>query len=115
MIEQSQFRHGHWTGRLRAGSAPKLSVSLHGEPLQGVSVEPAGEGLWQIGFAVPPAALSDGAHSFLIDDAETGQRLGVATIIAGVGLEEDLRAELDVIRAELDMLKRTLRRLASGG
>jgi hypothetical protein len=41
---------------------------------------------------------------------ETGETLAHFTIITGVPMEDDLRAEVDLLRAELDMLKRAFRR-----
>ena len=32
------------------------------------------------------------------------------TIVTGVAMEDDVRAEIDLLRAELDMLKRAFRR-----
>jgi len=40
----------------------------------------------------------------------SGDKLGHFTIITGVAMEDDIRAEMDLLRAELDMLKRAFRR-----
>jgi hypothetical protein len=47
---------------------------------------------------------------FLINDAATGETLDSFTIITGEPLEDDIRAEVELLRAELDMLKRAFRR-----
>jgi hypothetical protein len=70
--------------------------------------ETAGE--WLVRVPVPLDLLSEGVQTFLIRDAETGQKLSHFTVITGVAMEDDLRAEVDLLRAELDMLKRAFRR-----
>lgn len=111
MLEESRFEQGVWQGRVAAQDEPRLSVMLDGQPVGPVRVEPDGDGQWRVAFDVPPAALSEGAHVFLIEDADRGTRLGAATLIAGAGLDADFRAELAALRAEVEVLKRVIRRL----
>ena len=59
---------------------------------------------------IPTALLSDGVQTFLVRDPATGATLGHFTIVTGVPLEDDIRAEIDLLRAELDMLKKAFRR-----
>ena len=63
---------------------------------------------------VPVAGGFGGADQqwqrFLIRNRGTGETLAHFTIITGVPMEDDLRAEVDLLRAELDMLKRAFRR-----
>jgi hypothetical protein len=59
---------------------------------------------------VPPDRLDDGVQTFLIRAADSGETLAHLTIVAGAPLEADLRAEIDLLRAELDLLKRAFRR-----
>jgi hypothetical protein len=65
---------------------------------------------WAVRIPIPAELLSDGVHTFLIRDAEADETLAHFTILAGVELDEDIRAEMDLLRAELDMLKRAFRR-----
>ena len=46
----------------------------------------------------------------MIIDADANVKLGDFTLIAGEPLADDLRAEVELLRAELDMLKRAFRR-----
>lgn len=39
-----------------------------------------------------------------------GTQLGHFTLITGVALGDDIRVEMELLRAELDMLKRAIRR-----
>ena len=53
--------------------------------------------------------LSDGVHSCIISLA-TGEKIGDFTVIAGDVLAGDLRAEIEQLRAELNLLKTVVRR-----
>ena len=110
-VTKTRLREGVWEG-LISGTAvmPSVSVTHLETPIEGVSVEQIGEKQWQLRVPVPVAALSDGVQTFLIQHAETGVSLASFAISAGSPLSEDLRAEVDLLRAELDMLKRALRR-----
>lgn len=105
---------GVWEGLLAAadpeGSPPRLSVTHEAQPLDGVELAAEGEGRWRLRVPVPPALLSDGLQSFIVADAESGAVLGSFAILAGAPLAEDIRAELDLLRAEMDLLKRAFRR-----
>ncbi|MDX1741969.1 MAG: hypothetical protein R3186_00015 [Ruegeria sp.] len=104
-----RFENGLWHGHLEAEAEPKVHVHYLGKPLADVRVTPA-DGGWSLEVAVPQAALSDGVHCFVIENAETSEKLGDFTVIAGVPAADDLRAEVELLRAELDMLKRAFRR-----
>jgi hypothetical protein len=104
-----RFENGLWQGYLQADTEPKVDVRYLGETLDDISVSPS-EGGWDLTVPVPVAALSDGVHCFVIVDAPTSEKLGDFTIIAGTPAADDLRAEVELLRAELDMLKRAFRR-----
>ncbi len=103
-------RAGVWHGLLRgAPEMPQLEV-LHGKiVLPGLAVTQAETG-WAVRVPIPADVLSDGVQTFLVRDKRADAVLGHFTIITGVAMEEDIRAELDLLRAELDMLKRAFRR-----
>lgn len=115
----ARIHNGVWEGILTGPAAdtaatPVLRVSLQGVVLPGVSVTPlptTGDdpAQWAVLVPIPVEMLNDGVQTFLIHD-ETGERLAHFTIITGVALDEDLRAEIDLLRAELDLLKRAFRR-----
>ncbi|CUJ97412.1 hypothetical protein RUE5091_01801 [Ruegeria denitrificans] len=105
-----RFENGLWQGYLQAET--QVEVLYLGEPLKDVQVKPSDNG-WTLTVPVPVVALSDGVHSFVIVDTVTSEKLGDFTIIAGVPAADDLRAEVELLRAELDMLKRAFRRAQS--
>ena len=59
---------------------------------------------------IPPDAIADGVQTLLIIDASRKEQIGHITLLAGDVLGDDIRAEMDLLRAELDMLKRAFRR-----
>ncbi|WP_298935124.1 hypothetical protein [uncultured Ruegeria sp.] len=105
-----KFENGIWQGHIQAESEPGIEVRYLGAALSGVEMSPA-EGGWNLNVPVPVTALSEGVHSFVIVDIDTTQKLADFTIIAGSPAADDLRAEVELLRAELDMLKRAFRRI----
>lgn len=112
-LVKTRLRAGVWEGVLSGVSGQPLLEVMHLEaPVAGTSVvEIAGRpGTFAVRVPVPVEALSEGVQTFLIRDAVLGNKLGHFTIITGVAMEDDIRAEMDLLRAELDMLKRAFRR-----
>jgi hypothetical protein len=109
-LVQTRIRAGVWEGML-TGSAAGLSVTVNGEPVPGVTVAPLADapGVQAVRIPIPASAIAEGVTTFLILDA-AGHRLGHFTLAAGLPLDDDIRAEVDLLRAELDMLKRAFRR-----
>jgi hypothetical protein len=60
-------------------------------------------------LSLPLEMLPDGVHSCIISLA-TGEKIGNLTVIAGDVLAGDLRAEIEQLRAELNLLKTVVRR-----
>lgn len=118
------LKGGVWEGALQAETPPgRVALTLNGRTVGLAQLEPEGEGLWRVRAPLPADTLADGAQTFLLiaDDGEGvegprpgARRLGHLPLLAGEGLDEDLRAEIDLLRAELDLLKREFRRLAAG-
>ncbi|WP_170763156.1 hypothetical protein [Ruegeria lacuscaerulensis] len=109
-----RLENGTWLGHLQSETKPEIEVRYLGQVLEGVSMSAADNG-WELSVPVPLAALSDGVHCFVIADTATTQKLGDFTIIAGTPAADDLRAEVELLRAELDMLKRAFRRVQRPG
>lgn len=115
-LVRTRIQAGIWEGVLSSGlgtgEVPEITVTHQERPVTSVAVTPDSEnpGHWNVKIAIPPDLLSDGVQTFLIADAETGEKLDSFTILTGAPLEDDIRGELDLLRAELDMLKRAFRR-----
>lgn len=115
-IAQARLLGGVWEARLTGPETePRLSVTHLGEPIDGLTVTPDGDRAWHLRIPIPAAAVSDGVQTFLVTDTAGGQTLARFTLVAGEPLAEDLRAEIALLRAELDMLKQAFRRHAAQG
>ena len=109
-IINAVLRAGVWTGELVEGSAKNIQVLHNGHRLEGVELSPLPDrGSQHIKVPIPASAISDGVQTFVVQD-ETGHTLTQFTILAGDVLAQDLRAEVDLLRAELDLLKQAFRR-----
>ncbi|MGR3501811.1 hypothetical protein [Pseudaestuariivita sp.] len=114
-VVKTRLFEGVWEGVLTAAeptsAEPQIAVVHAGEVLQGVTLTPEKAGSsWAIRVPVPPRCLSDGVQTFLLRDTATETTLTSFAIVAGEVLDDDVRAELDFLRAELDLLKRAFRR-----
>lgn len=115
-----RLAEGVWEGLLSTGgkALPRLLLrhrdDLLGEPETLEADAPTGEARrWLVRFRLPTERLSDGVQTFVIEDASTGEALAHETIFAGEMLDDDIRAEVALLRAELDLLKRAFRRHCS--
>ncbi|QUJ76367.1 hypothetical protein KDD17_15975 [Sulfitobacter albidus] len=112
-LTKTKFQQGVWEGLLSGsgGALPKVDVTHQGTSVADVTVEVIPD---RTGFAlrvpIPPEAIADGMQTLLIADADTDEQIGTITLMAGEALADDMRVEVDLLRAELDMLKRAFRR-----
>lgn len=113
-LEVARISAGRWLAEVvtsPGGEAPAIEVWHQETRLDGVETGPAAAaGRWTVSVPIPAALLSDGVQTFVVREAGTGATLGHFSIVAGAPLEADLRAEIDLLRAELDMLKKAFRR-----
>lgn len=114
-LTKTRFVEGIWEGLLVAVTAdappPEISVTLQDAPVRGVTVtQTANPARWAVEVPVPVQAVGDGVQTFLILDGHSGETLERFTLIAGEAAGDDIRAEMALLRAELDMLKRAFRR-----
>ena len=112
-LTKTRIRGGLWEGVLSGSEAkPALEVILLERAIPGVTVEamPDRSGEWAVRVPIPADVLSEGVQTFLIREAGRDKTLAHFTIITGVAMEDDMRAEVDLLRQELDMLKRAFRR-----
>ncbi|MBR9652397.1 hypothetical protein [Thalassovita aquimarina] len=114
-LTKTRLFEGVWEGVLSSGAKsrtpPQIEVTHLEKKLQGVElVEGDAPGRWLLRVPIPAALLSDGVQSFLIRDADSGETLDSFSILAGEALADDIRAEITLLREELDMLKRAFRR-----
>jgi hypothetical protein len=115
-LVKTRLQNGLWEGELMLPddleSLPNLEVSHLDQVVPGHVIEEDRDraGIWFFRFAIPPELIADGVQTFIISHRDTGDKLEAFSIIAGEALADDLRAEMALLRAELDMLKRAFRR-----
>ncbi len=115
-IRHLHMREGIWEGVVTLGEGadpvPLIEVSHLGKPLENVELfeTDSSHREWGLRFPIPAVLLADGMQTILMSDGRTGETLASYSILAGQVLDDDFRAELDLLREELDMLKRAFRR-----
>ncbi|MBZ0123511.1 MAG: hypothetical protein K8F31_06455, partial [Roseovarius sp.] len=114
-LTKTRLFEGVWEGVLTRESggneAPEIEVTHLQEPLAGVEVIARPQDrLWVLRVPVPPEAIADGVQTFVIADRATGERIGDFALMSGDALAYDIRAEVTLLREELDLLKRAFRR-----
>lgn len=115
-LVESRLCEGVWEGILRgAAEKPEVEARHLGRPLDGIELQPLEQGSWRLRVPIPPEVLSDGVQTILLTETATGLDLGRIALAAGEALDGDLRAEIAALRAELDLLKRVVRRKLAGG
>ena len=116
-LTKTAIRAGVWEGVLTAeGPAPAIEVWHLETALEGVQVQPdeTTQGQFRVTVPIPAQLLFDGVQTFVVT-AGDGTHLDSFAIVAGAPLDHDLRAEIDLLRAELDLLKKAFRRHFPGG
>ena len=112
-LTQTRIRAGLWQGVLTGVTAPPQLEVMHLEVALGgvdVTAVPGKPDHWAVQVPIPLQALSEGVQTFVIRDALSHEALAHFTVITGAAMPDDIRADMDLLRAELDLLKRAFRR-----
>ena len=114
-LTKTRLFEGVWEGVLthegEGNYQPEIEVTHLQKPVAGVEVrEKPDEGLWVVRVPIPVEMIADGVQTFLISDKRTGDALDSFALMSGDALSYDIRAEMTLLREELDMLKRAFRR-----
>ena len=107
------MRQGVWEGRILQNDTgvPQVEVLFQENPVEAAKLTATDDPTtWALTVPIPSDAISDGVQTFLIVDKLAKEKIGHFTLLAGEALGDDVRAEVDLLRAELDMLKRAFRR-----
>lgn len=111
-LTPTRIADGIWEGVLHGvdGTAPILAARHQGRALEGLEITPipGKTGRFAVRLPIPASVLAEGVQTVLL--LAEDQVLAQVTLVVGVPLEDDLRAEIGLLRAELDLLKRAFRR-----
>jgi len=114
-LTKTRLFEGVWEGILTSDAEgnmqPEIEVTHLQQTVPDVQVIENREARhWVVRVPIPAALISDGVQTFLINDARAGETLGSFALLSGDALSYDIRAEVTLLRDELDMLKRAFRR-----
>lgn len=113
-VTKTRLFEGVWEGlvtRTAGDGTPKIEVTHLEQTVPNTRLTATAEGTgWVLRVPIPVETIAEGVQTYLIRDLETDEVLEIITLISGEVLADDIRAEMDLLRAELDMLKRAFRR-----
>jgi hypothetical protein len=107
------FQGGRYEAELHAPEETGIEAVHEGRVIAAGRLVP-GEGATRVSVEFPAEVLSDGVQVVSLRSTLTGAVLDRVTFLAGDALDEDIRAEVALLRDELEMLKRAFRRHVSG-
>lgn len=113
ILTKTRLFEGVWEGVITgAGDArPDVTVTHLQDTMPDVELtQKPGEQAWVLRVPIPADRIADGVQTFLISDTASGAALGSFSLVSGDALSYDIRAEVTLLREELDMLKRAFRR-----
>lgn len=115
-LVRTRLRAGIWEGVLEGGTGapPALEARHLDRLLPGLAVETRG-GEQVVRLPLPAELICDELQVVVIAPRDGGAPLASVPVIAGTALAPDIRAEVGLLREELNLLKRAFRRHLAGG
>ncbi len=109
-IRAGQYR-GVLTTRARLSETPALELVFLGSSVAQVQVtaDPENDRRWSVQVRIPPSSINEGVQTYLLREVSQGEVLDSFAIATGTVLEGDFSAEIALLRAELEILKRAFR------
>lgn len=113
-LTRTRLVAGTWEALLTGGPGdPPAVIARHrDQTLDGIEMTRTPDG-WALRLALPGWLIGEGTRALLFTDRDSGEVLDSLVIAAGDGVEGDLRADVALLRDELDLLKRAFRRHCS--
>ncbi|MEB8387556.1 hypothetical protein OO012_09975 [Rhodobacteraceae bacterium KMM 6894] len=114
-LTKTRLFEGVWEGQLtyegEGNFQPDIEVTHLEKAIGDVQVlEGSSATQWVLRVPIPASVIADGVQTFLIRDKRADVTLDSFTLMSGDALGYDIRAEMSLLREELDMLKRAFRR-----
>ncbi|WP_322890408.1 MULTISPECIES: hypothetical protein [unclassified Yoonia] len=115
VLTGSHLRAGIWEFGVTSTARPDLTATHEGQPLPDLRCAPGdAPDRWLCSLPVPSAILNEGLQTIVIRSTD-GTTIGSLAILSGEALAEDIRAEIDLLRCELDLLKAAFRQQHHAG
>lgn len=116
-LEKTALRGGQYQGILAsrgngATTPPELLAEHDGAEVGTLTVSPIedAENQHMVTLHLPVTLLAEGVQTVVIRDRSSGDTMDSIAIVTGIEPPEDIRVEVDLMRAELELLKRAFRR-----
>ena len=102
---------GRYEGLMTAPEATGIEAVLEGRVIAVATITPCSDrpDALRVVLDLPADVIGDGVQVIALRSTLSGTVLDRITLTAGAPLEEDIRAELALLRDELEMLKKAFR------
>lgn len=109
---KNRLHAGVWEGTLTGpkDASPVLVLRHDDEIVPGLTTEFSSDGTWVVRAPVPADRINDDVQTYVIVEEDSNTILNSFTIFAGDQMADALQVEVDLLRAELDLLKRAFRK-----
>jgi hypothetical protein len=110
-LVQLRLQNGVYEGILTSPVMPELELVQGGAVIAVARVVPDADrpGCYRVTADLPSTVLSEGVQVVSFRSTHNGDILARLTFMSGSLLDEDIRAEVALLRDELEMLKRAFR------
>ncbi|GFE64488.1 hypothetical protein [Litoreibacter roseus] len=111
-LTRTRIHAGVYEGVLQGTGpdAPEITAMYGGGDLADVTLSSNDDNTWSVRINLPADLMSEGVQTIVISDKDTDQTLDSFTIAMGEPVAGDLTAEIALLRAELDIVKRAFQR-----
>jgi hypothetical protein len=114
-LTRVRLQGGRYEG-LYAGAAEAALEAVHEGKVVAVAQVTQDEtapGRFRVAIDLPASVIGEGVQVITLRSTVSGAALDRITLMSGAPLDEDIRAEVALLRDELEMLKRAFRRHCS--
>jgi hypothetical protein len=111
ILTRVRLQGGRYDGLYQGPEAAALEAVHEGAVIAVATTiaDDAMPGRWRVSLELPATIISDGVQVIALRSTATGMVLDRVTLMAGAPLDDDIRAEVSLLRDELEMLKRAFR------
>lgn len=111
-LTRVRLQGGRYEGLLTAPEGAGIEAVFEGRVIAAASVGPDADRRdgWRVAVDLPAEVIGDGVQVIALRSTLSGAVLDRVTLMSGAPLDEDIRAELALVRDELEMLKKAFRR-----
>lgn len=118
-LTRVRLQAGRYEGVMTAPEGAGVEAVFEGRVVAAaeISADDLRPDTWRVAVDLPAEVIGDGVQVVAFRSTRSGAVLDRVTLMSGAPLDEDIRAEMALLRDELEMLKQAFRRhcAASGG